>query len=410
MINLSDVYLVYAHSPKNGSPDFNRKLLGKFLIHDGQLSILSDYHHQLGMLPEGKIDDRNEELIRRFMDSPYLDVVSKGDILSGKRIDLIPESEHAEVSAPGQDEQESAPRPDSVFEYFQQGMDKPHSLEVHDSEGYLDGNKLTRQELEALMSNVESGKASLRYKKEAPSPMEKFEQAFLHLAKGEDLASALEFMRKEVAAGRFDKDHYDTVRRELFQDDMIPSIGNKKAFRDFAIKSGRGGVHIMLDANNFKSINDQLGHESGDKAIQSMGQALRTAMDTTVGSDKGKVFRDGGDEFRVYVPDHDSAAAFLRALRGHLESIPPMGGTHKLSMSAGVGKNPAHAEAAMNHAKEAKNQDLKAAGGDPGDRGGMLHVGAKALYSHSLYPGHEGASPQDLPLLPSVPPAPTQSS
>lgn len=395
MIDLNNIYLVYSHSPKADGRDFDRKLLGKFMIHDGELSILSDYGHHLDSLQEGKIDDRSQKLIQKFFDSPYLDVVSKGDILSGKRLDLIPEASHGEVSAPGQEEQDRDDRPDSVFDYLQEGMDKPHSLEIHDSEGYLDGNKLTRPELETIMANVESGKATLRYRKEAPSPMEKFEQLFIGLAKGEDLASALEFMRKEVAAGRFSQDHYDTVRRELFQDELIPSIGNKKAYRDFSRKA-RGGVHIMLDANSFKSINDDLGHETGDQAIKSIGEALRSAMDTSVGSDRGKVYRWGGDEFAVHVPDHDSAATFLRALRSHLEAIPPLGGTHKLSVSAGVGADPASADAALKHAKNAKEMGVGK---------GALTADIHSLYGHSLYPGHEGPAPQEVPVLPDVPKA-----
>jgi diguanylate cyclase (GGDEF)-like protein len=53
-------------------------------------------------------------------------------------------------------------------------------------------------------------------------------------------------------------------------------------------------VGIMLDIDNFKSINDQFGHAVGDEAIFTAGKILHAAV-----HDKGKAFRYGGDEFII---------------------------------------------------------------------------------------------------------------
>jgi hypothetical protein len=122
-----------------------------------------------------------------------------------------------------------------------------------------------------------------------------------------------------------------------------------------------------------------------------MGTAIKEARDETVGTKHGKVFRIGGDEFTVHVPTHEHAAHFMRNLRQKLEAIPPVGGTHQLSVSAGIGTSPQQADQAQIQAKVAK----KAAGYKPGMA--KTHV-------YSAVPGHEGHIPMDPGQLPISPP------
>ena len=112
-----------------------------------------------------------------------------------------------------------------------------------------------------------------------------------------------------------------------------------------------------------------------------IGMAIRSALDEAVGRAKAKSFRTGGDEFVVHVPSHQEAAHFSRVLRSKLEALPPVGGTHGLSVSMGFGMVPEHAEAALQQAKEASHQ----ANYQPGKA--QHHV-------HSLVPGSEGALQQ----------------
>ncbi len=58
---------------------------------------------------------------------------------------------------------------------------------------------------------------------------------------------------------------------------------------------------IMLDIDNFKSINDRYGHIIGDEAISTAGSILRKTV-----ANKGMVFRFAGDEFSILMPvEHD---------------------------------------------------------------------------------------------------------
>ena len=61
---------------------------------------------------------------------------------------------------------------------------------------------------------------------------------------------------------------------------------------------------LMIDVDNFKPLNDTLGHAAGDELLRSIGQLLRS---TLRGSDAA--FRCGGDEFVLILQGADSQAA-----------------------------------------------------------------------------------------------------
>ena len=62
------------------------------------------------------------------------------------------------------------------------------------------------------------------------------------------------------------------------------------------IRRERPGAILLLDIDNFKSINDTLGHIYGDKMLQDIASRLLSLTD-----DKCFVSRFGGDEFLILV-------------------------------------------------------------------------------------------------------------
>lgn len=61
--------------------------------------------------------------------------------------------------------------------------------------------------------------------------------------------------------------------------------------------ASRGGALLVIDADHFKSINDQFGHPSGDAALKLIASAIGSATDP-----EDIVGRLGGEEFGVFLP------------------------------------------------------------------------------------------------------------
>jgi diguanylate cyclase (GGDEF)-like protein len=78
-------------------------------------------------------------------------------------------------------------------------------------------------------------------------------------------------------------------------------------------RAGRDGTHVSLflfDVDFFKTVNDAYGHLRGDEVLYAIAERVRGASragDT--------LFRYGGDEFVLLLPDTDRAAALPLALR-----------------------------------------------------------------------------------------------
>jgi len=73
--------------------------------------------------------------------------------------------------------------------------------------------------------------------------------------------------------------------------------GLERYFNDEFLGSKSGAV-FFVDLDRFKSINDTLGHDIGDMLLQEVAVRLTRSV-----GDKGKIFRLGGDEFLIALPD-----------------------------------------------------------------------------------------------------------
>ena len=98
--------------------------------------------------------------------------------------------------------------------------------------------------------------------------------------------------------------------------DELTGLSNRRGFfevftreLDRAKRSkGEGGLLIMIDIDNFKTINDTYGHPAGDECLRTVGAFLMNevrAMDTAA--------RLGGDEFILLFPRTNREKAMKRA-------------------------------------------------------------------------------------------------
>ncbi len=135
--------------------------------------------------------------------------------------------------------------------------------------------------------------------------------------------------------------------KELSVIDELSGLHNRRHFYDTLTKTmkifsrvrGRGYSSTfslaLMDIDDFKDINDTYGHLVGDDAIRHIAQLLKK---NTRLSDY--VFRYGGDEFAVILPDTDrnGSMEFANRLRGVVEATPfnHRGNRIKLTISLGV--------------------------------------------------------------------------
>jgi two-component system, cell cycle response regulator len=99
--------------------------------------------------------------------------------------------------------------------------------------------------------------------------------------------------------------------RHLAATDPLTGLANRRAFgeavrREIARseRSRRPLAVVMLDIDDFKAINDELGHGTGDDVLRAVARCAQH------GTRQGDIIaRLGGDEFALLLPDADLAKA-----------------------------------------------------------------------------------------------------
>ena len=97
----------------------------------------------------------------------------------------------------------------------------------------------------------------------------------------------------------------------LASHDSLTAIPNRRALFEHADhclrrakRSGKPFALLMIDLNQFKKINDTLGHKTGDAILQHFAQRLKSSF-----RDTDFIGRLGGDEFGVVLEPVESAAS-----------------------------------------------------------------------------------------------------
>jgi diguanylate cyclase (GGDEF)-like protein len=159
--------------------------------------------------------------------------------------------------------------------------------------------------------------------------------------------------------------------------DPLTGLKNRRRFgEDLRTELARSrredtvGAVLMLDLDNFKQVNDTLGHPAGDRVIADLAGVLRQRMRAT-----DVVARLGGDEFAIVLPRCDLdeaeevAEAIAKAIRMH---TPPGEAAPPITASIGIATFGPRAESydavlsaaddAMYEAKRAGRDSVRVAG------------------------------------------------
>jgi diguanylate cyclase (GGDEF)-like protein len=177
------------------------------------------------------------------------------------------------------------------------------------------------QRVRRIVAEVESLDASLRPLEDAFSGTLGEASRWLQgLMVKVRLAAALVFMlvvlffinrelrRAEHAEGALRES--ETEMKFLAQHDMLTGLPNRAMFQEQAQqliaqagRHGRRAALLFIDLDNFKQVNDSLGHGTGDALLKAAAKRLRLAI-----REEDLVARLGGDEFCVLLGEVDGPA------------------------------------------------------------------------------------------------------
>jgi diguanylate cyclase (GGDEF)-like protein len=122
------------------------------------------------------------------------------------------------------------------------------------------------------------------------------------------MAEKLDAAEREVRSYQAQLEHRVTERTQqlqhLAEHDPLTDLPNRRQlFRHLSERiaaANLGGERLavlFLDLDNFKTVNDSLGHEFGDRVLTEIGGRLRL-----LGGESGFIARLGGDEFTLVFP------------------------------------------------------------------------------------------------------------
>jgi diguanylate cyclase (GGDEF)-like protein len=127
--------------------------------------------------------------------------------------------------------------------------------------------------------------------------------------------------------------------KKLARHDPLTDTLNRRSFYDLAEheinRAQRYELPLTvayLDLDNFKTINDNFGHQSGDELLIAVVEAIRSNIRSS-----DVLARFGGDEFVILLSDTsgESAVKFLNKVRDHLNEMVALRGW-PVSFSIGV--------------------------------------------------------------------------
>ncbi len=141
----------------------------------------------------------------------------------------------------------------------------------------------------------------------------------------------------------------DVTERELFRrrlverasTDELSGLNNRRRFREYGEECFKQAQHnhkpisvLMMDIDNFKRVNDSLGHSVGDAVIRDFSETLASSFRETCVAG-----RMGGEEFAVILPGTSAAKACKSAehFRQILKEKDMVFGQHLVNITVSIG-------------------------------------------------------------------------
>jgi diguanylate cyclase (GGDEF)-like protein len=143
-----------------------------------------------------------------------------------------------------------------------------------------------------------------------------------------------------IGRNLFLSERFGQLERFAFRDGLT-GIGNRRSFDDHLDREFKRSQRymtplalVLMDADHFKNLNDRFGHQAGDEALRFIAETVRDSIRQI-----DSVFRYGGEEFAVLLPETGGEEALLTAerIRKTLQNKPLSGPWGKTSVTASLG-------------------------------------------------------------------------
>jgi diguanylate cyclase (GGDEF)-like protein len=151
---------------------------------------------------------------------------------------------------------------------------------------------------------------------------------------GEALIAVQSLVNQVALALRTSAAHHELTSRALV--DPLTGLANRAAFTA-ALERQHGTALpfavLFLDLDDFKTVNDRMGHAAGDELLRQVAARLRAGLRT-----RDVCARLGGDEFAVLLPDSGDTAHSIaqRLVEQVCAPVPLAGRTVRVAASVGL--------------------------------------------------------------------------
>ena len=159
-------------------------------------------------------------------------------------------------------------------------------------------------------------------------------------AQMQQLEESKEMLEVQVAERTRELEAAKTAAEIEARTDTLTGVNNRRSFLaqgqrmlDRARREGLPLNLVMMDIDHFKAINDQFGHDMGDKALQVFASEVMSFI-----RDRDLFGRLGGEEFALMlISSPESARVTADRLRAHIQAIELQTPTGTLRFTASIG-------------------------------------------------------------------------
>ena len=138
----------------------------------------------------------------------------------------------------------------------------------------------------------------------------------------EDEFELVQLFAAQVSIALQNAEVYRAIEVKARTDDLT-GLYNHGTFQEWLERHVAEGIPfsiVMVDLDDFRAVNNTLGHQAGDGLLRAIASGLVAA-----GRSMDLVFRYGGDEFALILPSTDGSGAHRVAERVH-EAVERIGG------------------------------------------------------------------------------------